>query len=392
MKTKNQNGITLIALVITIIVLLILAGVSISSIMRESGIASKAKQSKMETKIAEIEEMAGLIAGEYAIKNEGEAATASYIISELISRNYIEEYQVVDDGQGKDEGIIEIEGKQITIKGVSSTESLLDYLTITSDGEVNIKDVDTYYDLNEQGAKAIEGKANFPFEELIIPETINGITVTSLGYEFVVGKGVKILKLPKTVTYLDMYEHRFYKIVAPDLEKVYVYSSQKAIVNRYFRNITVIYLDEDDLYYNEEDQYYNENDQYYNENDQYYNENDPYYREGIIAETLKYFTVNSAGYAYLKNHGDYYETDFPLATVIIPETINGITVTRMSNHIMPGTKVLELPKTLIELNWSLFIYATDLEELKVYSNLKNSINKLVADGDLSSNVKVTYLD
>ena len=46
---KNTKGITLIAVVITIIVLLILAGVSISAVMGENGIATKAKEAKEET-------------------------------------------------------------------------------------------------------------------------------------------------------------------------------------------------------------------------------------------------------------------------------------------------------------------------------------------------------
>lgn len=46
---KKQNGITLIALVITIIVLLILAGVSISMISGDNGIATRAQQAKTET-------------------------------------------------------------------------------------------------------------------------------------------------------------------------------------------------------------------------------------------------------------------------------------------------------------------------------------------------------
>ena len=37
-KLKNERGITLVALVITIIVLLILAGVTLSMVMGESGI------------------------------------------------------------------------------------------------------------------------------------------------------------------------------------------------------------------------------------------------------------------------------------------------------------------------------------------------------------------
>lgn len=43
---KGQNGITLVALVITIIVLLILAGVTISLTLGENGLLNRAEQAK----------------------------------------------------------------------------------------------------------------------------------------------------------------------------------------------------------------------------------------------------------------------------------------------------------------------------------------------------------
>ena len=45
-KKKNVRGITLIALVISIIVLLILAGVTIGSLTGENGILTRAKEAK----------------------------------------------------------------------------------------------------------------------------------------------------------------------------------------------------------------------------------------------------------------------------------------------------------------------------------------------------------
>ena len=53
---KEQKGITLIALVITIIVLLILAGVSIAMLTGNNGILTKANTSKTETTKAEVAE------------------------------------------------------------------------------------------------------------------------------------------------------------------------------------------------------------------------------------------------------------------------------------------------------------------------------------------------
>ena len=55
-KLKERNGITLIALVITIIVLLILAGVTIASITGENGILSKATNARDNNTKASAEE------------------------------------------------------------------------------------------------------------------------------------------------------------------------------------------------------------------------------------------------------------------------------------------------------------------------------------------------
>ena len=53
---KGQKGITLVALVITIIVLIILAGISIALVMNNDGIATKAKQGAQNYQNAAAEE------------------------------------------------------------------------------------------------------------------------------------------------------------------------------------------------------------------------------------------------------------------------------------------------------------------------------------------------
>ena len=57
---KNNKGITLIALVITIIVLLILAGVSIAMLTGENGILNQASKAGSSTQVAEAKELAGI--------------------------------------------------------------------------------------------------------------------------------------------------------------------------------------------------------------------------------------------------------------------------------------------------------------------------------------------
>ena len=60
MKTKEIKGITLIALVITVIVLLILAGVTIGAITGNNGIIGQANDAKLQTEIAEEKEILGV--------------------------------------------------------------------------------------------------------------------------------------------------------------------------------------------------------------------------------------------------------------------------------------------------------------------------------------------
>ena len=73
-KLKKKAGITLIALVLTIIVLLILAGVSIATLTGENGILTKAQTAKTETEKAsegerkDIEELEELLSNETVVE------------------------------------------------------------------------------------------------------------------------------------------------------------------------------------------------------------------------------------------------------------------------------------------------------------------------------------
>ena len=68
-KLKSSKGITLIALVVTIVVLLILAGVSINLVVGNNGVINKSKEAKTSSEIKAIEEQAELIKGDLEINN-----------------------------------------------------------------------------------------------------------------------------------------------------------------------------------------------------------------------------------------------------------------------------------------------------------------------------------
>ena len=86
-KTK-EKGITLIALAITIIVILLLAGVTISLMKGNSGIISKADESKSQTERKEVIEKAKMTISEKVVNNEGNELTRSEL-KEILEQYFI---------------------------------------------------------------------------------------------------------------------------------------------------------------------------------------------------------------------------------------------------------------------------------------------------------------
>lgn len=84
-KNKKSNGITLIALVITIIVLLILAGVTIATLTGENGILTKASEASEQTEIGDEQEKVKLSAVGALAKDNGGEIKRSYLNDELTS-------------------------------------------------------------------------------------------------------------------------------------------------------------------------------------------------------------------------------------------------------------------------------------------------------------------
>lgn len=84
---KKQNGITLIALIITIIVLLILAGVSISLVVGQNGVLNKSQNAVSSTKLATAQEQATLAWGscetDYLAYGRGQEKSTYFTISKL---------------------------------------------------------------------------------------------------------------------------------------------------------------------------------------------------------------------------------------------------------------------------------------------------------------------
>ena len=109
---RNKKGITLIALVVTIVVLLILAGVTISLLLDENGIIAKSKDARTETRVSQIEDEVGMWKQHNFINKESNQAqeSADTMLANLISRKLLTEEEI-----DRDQELITIKKKDGTI-------------------------------------------------------------------------------------------------------------------------------------------------------------------------------------------------------------------------------------------------------------------------------------
>ena len=117
---RNQKGITLIALVITIIVLLILAGVSIAMLTGSNGVLTRANDAKNDTAEAEVVER---------INMELNAIYADVLTGGItFDQDYVDE--VNDNLAGKANAVIN--SGTITITGADPYTSITGYVNTTA--------------------------------------------------------------------------------------------------------------------------------------------------------------------------------------------------------------------------------------------------------------------
>ena len=93
-KNKKERGITLIALVVTIIVLIILAGVSINLLFGNYGVVTKAKEAKNKMEAAQYEEELKMC----VLELQADAVTNGTDFSmETIRKNLVEKVKKVEN-------------------------------------------------------------------------------------------------------------------------------------------------------------------------------------------------------------------------------------------------------------------------------------------------------
>ena len=97
---RKNNGITLIALVITIVVLIILAGVTISMLSGNNGLLNKATEAKEQTEIGNEKEIISMSISVDLMNNKGENNTKAGIQEELDNMEGEGNTKVLTDGDG----------------------------------------------------------------------------------------------------------------------------------------------------------------------------------------------------------------------------------------------------------------------------------------------------
>ena len=132
---REQKGITLVALVITIIVLLILAGVTIAALSGPNGILSNATQATKDTAEAEAKEAVTMaintvLTDAFANNEIADASTITLDITEI--------EDVIESNYNKDDSEVTVSGNAITYL----TDNYSTVVTLDAN-HVKIDDIET---------------------------------------------------------------------------------------------------------------------------------------------------------------------------------------------------------------------------------------------------------
>ena len=143
-KTKRENAITLVALVITIIILLILAGISISA-LTNTGIFQKARDAEDKSKLADAKESMTLLLHEWQMEHVTSDKTLETFLGEKVADSTIEDYNKLDNGNYEvyikgHVGVIDSEGNLVEDVQKVGPHPTISNVKITTDGTTEVAD------------------------------------------------------------------------------------------------------------------------------------------------------------------------------------------------------------------------------------------------------------
>ena len=139
MIKKKEKGITLIALVVTIVVLLILAGISISMLTGENGVITHAKLAKESTRGGDVQETIDLTIVDNELKETGKK-TKETLVNELYNDGKLTEKEVeeLQDTDTIEIGIVTVDFSGLNGDEDEEAESYVGYYAdVDGDGTVD---------------------------------------------------------------------------------------------------------------------------------------------------------------------------------------------------------------------------------------------------------------
>ena len=138
---KNSKAITLIALVVTVVVLMILAGISIQMLKGDNGIIGKANEAKLESRAGDVEELVQLwkIKNEnIKTKNELEGKNDALVSKEEMLENLKKEDKVFDNEIDSEREVITIGTREIPYGEEVDKSALIILVNSGETGEVKL--------------------------------------------------------------------------------------------------------------------------------------------------------------------------------------------------------------------------------------------------------------
>lgn len=178
--TDGKNGITLIALVITVIVLLILAGISISMLSGDNSILSRATQAKTKTEYGKAQEALSLAYAE-AVGDRYLNNSSAALEGEVVQKLQNEGYTIGTEASGSTQ--IELSSTSVTLEAGGNTEEVNAKIKTSTkymlvDGlYYQLTITDSTASLGEEGKSSITDSSSISLSDLTL-NTTGSITAT----------------------------------------------------------------------------------------------------------------------------------------------------------------------------------------------------------------------
>ena len=186
-KWKGKQGITLIALVVTIVVLLILAGITINMVLGDNGIFRTADEAEIEHRKGEILDLLNTAEANVSLKALGKPSLEEYI-------EYIQEEEIVIEAEKEEDGTYLVTTEDGYVFSISIVEGTsVNDIIIEYEGQAgNLPSVVRVSKVTENSitvtVKRVEGASNISYGIRKVGEGSYNValpTSTQTTYEFI---------------------------------------------------------------------------------------------------------------------------------------------------------------------------------------------------------------